>query len=94
MKVELAEHWGVNTAGEPVRIPQWYVVVDGKSWGYVGTHAGAKVCLIRRVSDKQLEEIEKRVAELLSREVQAVQPPEYHEQAEQGGDANDDDFDS
>lgn len=63
MIVELKPHEGrcVRT-GQPVRIPQDRVFVDGEAVGYVSHKANSKICLVRRFSPWEVVEIEQQVA--------------------------------
>jgi hypothetical protein len=83
-QVELREHIGtMNKGGEVVEVrhPQWIVVSRRgndpfRQVGYLGTHEGAKLCLLagiaERIGPMLVAELEEAVREALAAKKQAV----------------------
>ena len=46
MKIELNDHVGVSTTGQPVYYDQWIVMCDGTHVGYLQKHEGAWLACI------------------------------------------------
>lgn len=78
MKVELEAHRGraLGSSAETT-LEQYRIRVDGVTAGYVGFLDRSPICLVKRFTPIEVEEIEKQIAVLKSQPVvKAAQPPE------------------
>ena len=91
MNVELREHIAINVATrQPVKIPHHRVYVDGVSVGFIGFKEASKLLLTVRRAPLEEQEIRRKVAELLGRDVESKQPPELPPEPPSEQDAHND----